>query len=311
MLLLHTTENEKKFYLRQALWARDTPGLMDKIGEDGAKVANSGFIERAAFIQSSAEVHMLIRVIFDFTISQLIPDQTEIFLRFHRSEPKQCLLAKEGDFRIELTKAKLLVPRLQLTTDALRRNHTILAARGMRFTSKRLSVRSIVVSKNDQNCDWAPVSGSLPDRIYIFQTLNSAYNGNIAKNPFNYQSFDLKRVQVYKNGESLPLTQAVQLSAQEAMLLYTLSMDAINRPQSLSFNAFEYLYGYMIICVDLTNDTSAGMSNYNNPKENGTVRITLDYDQPLKEAITVFCIMEESDVLLMDANRNPKWVGIS
>lgn len=307
MLLLHTTLQEKAYYLRQALWFTDTAGMFDKIGKDEAGAANEGYTDRAAFINKSAPVHILIKVLPDFKLKQLLPDQTEVFVRFHRASANSCLLAESGDFEIKISQARLLVSRVELTDTAHKQYAGLLSSRGLRLPATRFSTKARVVSKNDQNVDWTPISGQLPRRIYIFQMLNSAYNGEVSKNIFNYQFFGLKKIQLFKNGESVPLAQGIDTEMDNAQLLYTMSMDALNRPEAISFNSWKYRHGYFVAVFDLTRDRSAGMSNYDNPVDTGTIRVKINYRDPLEDAVMLFCMSEEHTSLQMDSQRFPSW----
>lgn len=247
LMLLHATPSEKKFLLRQALWRDDTPGMLDKIGTDEAGVANQGFLDRASYVQESVESSITIKVLTDFQLHQLIPHQTEVFFRFHRSDPGLCLLAEEGEYKIKITQARLLVSKSQLFPAALSSCEAVLARTGLSLPASRLSARTRIVSKNDQNCDWTAISGTIPKRLYIFQVLNSAYNGAISKNMYNFQVFNMERIQVFRNGTSIPCTQAIDLDSDEAQLLYTMSMRAVNRSDTPIFNSWAFRHG--IFCA--------------------------------------------------------------
>ena len=80
---------------------------------DDTGLQNKGFKERAALLQKSAEAHVFAKVLLDVVINGIIPDQTEILLRFHRNNSKLCLMAKDGDYNIKVTQAKLFVSRYQ------------------------------------------------------------------------------------------------------------------------------------------------------------------------------------------------------
>lgn len=307
LMLLHATPEEKKYLLRQALWRDDQAGMFDIIGKDAAGVGNQGFLDRAAYVQGSIESSITMKVLMDFSVRQLIPNHTEIFYRFHRSDPNMCLLAENGDYKIKITKARLLVMRCQLSPGALSACYSLLGKGGIYFPGFRLSARTRIVSKNDQNCDWTAISGKIPKRLYIFQILNSAYNGAIDKNIFNFQVLNLKRIQVFRNGVGLPCAQPIELDSDDGQLLYSMSMRALNRSESISFNSWQFRHGFFVVCYDLTADFSAGMSNYDNPTSFGTVRIIMDYSEPLSEPVTVFCVSEESAVLHLDATRKPTW----
>lgn len=235
-MLLDTSPEEKRHYLRQALWFPDTPAFMDTI--DGAEDAtNRGFNERAAIVAYSKKFTVFTKVVLDFSLSQLIPDQTEMFFRFHRSSPDICLMATSGEYRILITQARLIVSKVNLTTTAHGPISRMLTSRGLSLPSVRRELRSKMVSKNDQNCDWIPFTGPIPRRVYFFQLLNTAYNGAIDKNIFNFQTFDMKRIQLFRNGESLPLDQPLETTNSVPLLLYMFTLNAVNKPENITFGS--------------------------------------------------------------------------
>lgn len=307
LMLLHATPQEKKYLLREALWRDDQAGMFDVMGTDEAGAANQGFLDRAAYVQSSIESSITIKVFGDFSVRQLIPSQTELFYRFHRSDPNTCLLAKNGDYKIKITQARLLVSKSNLSPGALAACNSLLAKGGIFLPGSRLSAKTRIVSRNDQNCDWTAISGKIPKRLYIFQILNSAYNGAIDKNMYNFQTFNLKRIQVFRNGTSLPCGQPIELDGDDGQLLYTMSMRSLNRSESICFNSWQFCHGFFVVCYDLTADFGAGMSNYDNAAGFGTVRIVIDYDEPLSDTATIFCISEESAALHLDTGKKPSW----
>lgn len=305
-ILTGCNEKELNYYLRQALWRKDSAALFDQTVIKG-NVANKGFVERYEYIANSKTFSMLSKLVTDFTINRLIPEQTEISLRFHRAPPSLCLLCKSGEYKIELQSAELLVPRCSLTSKGLASVHQLMKTKGLMYPSTRATIRTKVVSKNDQNCEWVPFSGNLPKRLYMFQISQAAFNGKIDKNIFNFQHFNLSQVCVMRNDESVPFAVAIPVDVSEANLLYMTSVMALDDPTKIHYNAWEFTHGYMLMCFDLTSDVSASSEEYLNMKHSGTLRVKLDYAKPLDQPITVFCIGEFDDVLVMDSNRNVHW----
>lgn len=142
--------------------------------------------------------------------------------------------------------------------------------------------------------------------MFIFQVSQSAFNGDIKHNPFYFQHFNLSRISVLRNDESYPMAMAIPVDTSEPYLLYTTTINALNDPTKVHFNAWEFAEGYMLMCFDLTNDTSASTADYINASNNGTLRITLDYSSPLTEPINVFCLAEFDDILTIGSNRTAK-----
>jgi len=304
-LLMNTTKNEKEYYLRGALWRKDEAGMMDILSYDIEEGANKGYVDRAAYIQQSRECPIFMKLLYDFKMSNVLPPQTEVFIRLHRTPASSCLMAKTGDYKIKLTKAKIYVPKFKLSPQGAR---VFNSRASMTCMAKKFTMTTRSVSKNDQNFSWVPVSGPMPKRIYFFQASNASYNGAWDKNIYNFQVFGLKRLQVCKNGVNTPTSQGLQISQSSPELLYAMTINSLNSPDCIYFNDWEFCNGYLVACFDLTQSGSAANANFLNPTEIGTLRIEGDYEKPLSEAITLFCLCEYDAKLKFDSAGNPQWL---
>ena len=155
--------------------------------------------------------------------------------------------------------------------------------------------------KGAQNMDWVLFNGVMPQKIYIWQVSQEAFNGKIDKNPFNFEQFGLNKIQVLVNERSMITSQPVSL--QNLNLLF---MNTIMNITEYPFYTWEFGGGYCVIVVDLTRDHSAGCNYWSEPV-NGNLRVLMDYKTPLKESIVVFCMGEFNSVLHLDPDRNPTW----
>ena len=138
--------------------------------------------------------------------------------------------------------------------------------------------------------------------------LQEAYNGQQNKNPFNFQPFDLTKLQVFHNGRSLPYSQGLtKLDGKDYLKFYMSTLMSINSPETFKIGYNEYQSGYFIVAVDVSSDFSAGC-DYNNIDEFGSLRITADFKEPLANAITFFCLGETQETLRIDRDRNPTFL---
>lgn len=305
-ILSGCTNRELACFVREALYRRDVAGAMEE-QEVAGDIRNMGYVERAELVKNSSRVEMMVKFGLDFTIDRLIPDQTEIFVRFRRAPAQLCLMAKKGQFKLRINTASLLVQKVVLTHEGLRQSHSLLSSRGLTYPSVRCSMRSKVVSKNDQNCEWVPFSGILPKRIFIFQISQAAFNGDITKNIYNFQHFNLKQIHVAQNDEGVPLSSAVQIDWNSPGLLYLISTLALGDASKVHYDSWDFANGYALMCFDLTSDKSAFNDNYVSALSSGTLRIRLDYDQPLSEPISIICVGEFDAQLVIDKDRNVSW----
>ena len=299
--LLYQSPDAKNNALKTAGWYPDSTGLFDNM-----TMMNKGFTERKSLAGFSNNMELFGRVMLDTSFpARVLPVQTEFTLRFNRSNPNMCLMAKTGSYRIKINDAKIYALKMRLTDDALQRHHQILASEGVNYPMLRYETRTMTMMKGSQNLDWVSVSGVMPQKIYIWQLAQDAFNGQIDKNPYNFERFGMSKIQVLVNEHSMIASQPTRLDddSKHTALLY---MNTILNTTEAPFTYDDFCWCYCVIVVDLTRDRSAGC-NYTSDPVTGNLRILMDYNKPLKESIVVFCMAEYNDTLHLDANRNPSW----
>jgi hypothetical protein len=269
--------------------------------------SNLPFINRSLRANSSKIIDTVTNVMLDMNIkSRVLPVQTEVRLNFNRSDPSFFLMCKEGSFRLEIVDAKLYALKMKLTEQALLRHNAILSGGGVSYPATRYDIRTLSTMKGAQNVDWAPFSGLMPQKIYVWQITQKGYNGNISVNPFKYTDFGLNKVQILMNERSMLTSQPIKCDHNRSlsMLMY---MNTVLNTGAAPFSPMMFEMGFTIIVTDLTRDHSAGC-NYVGEPENGNLRILLDYKEPLKESIVVFYMAEFNSTLHLDEHRNPRWI---
>jgi hypothetical protein len=314
--LLYTTPDEKKTILQGACWSPDDAGLFDRItgpvkkdakGKVIPQIKNSGFEYRGEVFGDSKLVTLYARLSLNVIFDRLLPPQTEITLRFIRKPVTFTLLAaKDSSFKLKIHDAKLHASRVQLKGSQNLLYNRMLSSKGFSYPALGISTRTKTVSVGDQNFEWIPFRGELPRRLYFFQTSQDAFNNKIELNPFNFQPFHISNFQIFRNELSVPLMQGfTDVSGSGLMPTYIQTYCSVNS-QAFPIRYADYSLGYMIFAVDLTNDRSSGCG-YDNPRIDGALRLIVDYSEPLKKPITIFCVGEFNSNFKIDANRNIIW----
>ena len=197
--------------------------------------------------------------------------------------------------------------RVKLFESAHREFEIFLNSRGFLYTGTNPIVRTKTISKGDQNLDWTPFTGKLPQRIYMWMISQEAYNGHQDKNPYNFKPFGITKLQVFHNGRSLPYSQGLTKLDDTYLKYYMTTLTSINSPETFKIGYEDYEFGYFIVAVDVSSDFSA-CCDYDNIDEFGSLRITADFKDPLTNAITFFCLGETQETLKLDAHRNPSFL---
>jgi hypothetical protein len=219
MNLLHQSRDAKETTLKAAGWYPDSAYTFDSMDI----TANDGWKNRAALAQKSGEIHLVSRVMLDFSLTaRVLPVQTELAMRFNRTSPSFCLMAKSGEYKIRINEAKLYVLKMTLTEQALQRHTQMLADGGVKFPALRFNTRTLSMVKGAQNVDWVPFNGVMPQKIYIWQLSQEAFNGKINKNPFNFQTFNLGKIQVLMNERSMITSQPTTTESKNLLCMNTM-----------------------------------------------------------------------------------------
>ena len=307
--LLYYSHSATKYYLETGnLWYLDDSGRfnnIDLLAED----RNQGMKDRQSICGDSKKVWLCTKLMLNTQLTRLIPSQTEVTLKFHRSPTGFCLLAKKGkEYKIKICDAKLQVNRVKLFESAHRSFEKTLQSSGFFYPGTNPVIRTKTISRGDQNIDWTPISGKLPQRIYLFMIKQNAYNGMQNVNPYNFETFNLSRLQIFVNGRAVPYSQGItQLPGNNYLKFYMTTLASINSPESFKISYFDYHLGYFIVAVDLSTDLSAGCE-YDNIDENGSLRIVADFKRPLEQTISFFCLAEVQEILRIDSNRKPSFL---
>jgi hypothetical protein len=199
--------------------------------------------------------------------------------------------------KLKIMDARLYVTKVKLTVGLPKLMH---------YPAQRFMGKVKTLAKGEQNLDWAVYTGRRPRRLYVLQLDQSSYNGSFQMNPFNLQTFKLRRVQVLFNDLSLPTNMGTTFGDDDIFRCYLNTYKAINNSAAWDISIDAFKYGYFLYVVDLTNDHSAN-SDYKGVEKNGALRLLIDYSVPLSKPISVMCFAEFDDVLTIDENGHPKW----
>lgn len=149
-------------------------------------------------------------------------------------------------------------------------------------------------------------NGQLPTRIVLGCVDNRAFNGDLARNPFNFQNFGLKEVSVYLDGQNNGVKALVtnfengQLVA--AYISLFSGLGKFNRDEGNSISRSDFGRGFALYAFDLTSDLTDNESF--NLARHGTVRIDMSFGAALESTVTVVAFAEFENILEIDRNRN-------
>ena len=297
--LLGLQQEAKDTYIERGnLWLKDTADEMDNA--DAKAGSNDGLKKRRGFITLSKVVHLMGRLHLDlWQQGKYLLNGVKVNLRLDRAAPTFSLL---GAGKIQLTDAILLVRKVRvserITNDINARINTTPA----KYNVRRVEVKSFIIhagtlSKTEDHV----ITGQLPKRVIVGFVSNAAFNGTADTNPFNFQHFDLNRIDLKIGGQGLysrPLKPdfAKEEYLREYMNLYQGLGQNSGLEQLCEIGYEDFATGYAFFPFDFTPDLDSN-ADVDHPIKYGNIRIELQFSTALPATVNVILYCEYDNAI--------------
>lgn len=320
-----------------SLWEKDTAGHMDDAlttaptqkksvfpvtGTDTKKVEiiatdlafplpadgeNEGLRKRRDAIENSKKITLIDRLYVDlFQQDRFIPNGVDIRLRFNRAKPAFHLMAHTGSSgKISILSMLLWVRKVKPTATVLNAINERLNSESAKFPLRRVEVKTFTIPQGTQSKITDHLfQGQMPKRIVLGFVENAAFNGDLAKNPFNFKNANVKKLDVSINGETITTRPfepdfTNDLYLRSYLSLYQgLGKFGEDWAPDISFE--EYKDGYTLWCVDFTKDQEAQLDKFH-LIETGNLRIEVQFSQ--NTATTLNCLVYAEFDNLLEINK--------
>ena len=268
-------------------WYKDEANKMED-------ATNKGFIARMDITKDSKETTLIGPVYLDFLRqSRFLISQTDMRLKFTLSKPDFALLGlgAESDFKFNITKAVLRVRRVTVNPSVINGHAVGLQKDNAIYPVLHTDISNFTIPKGQSNYtkdNLYPLQA--PKMLMVAMVDNDAFNGNYAKNPFNFQHFNLSRLGLFANGIAIPGRPVTpDFKNKSYAESYIAMMDAyhyLNTDDTNGITYEEFGGGFTVYAFDLTPDKSA-TSSYKHAITMSNLRLELKFDETLPVTINV------------------------
>ena len=301
----------KQSQLTASLFYKDTAGKMDKPNPRAPNAAdkNDGLATRASFAAESNEIDMIGRIHSDiFFQERYMLNEVNTKIKLTRNKDAFCLMAT-GDqhFKIVIVAASLLIRKVKISPSVFLAHAKTLETGTAKYPIRRVICKTFTIPVGYRDISHEKLfTGQLPVRLVIGCVDNRAFNGDLARNPFNFQHFSLGELSVYLDGQlhgikPLKLDYRRNQYVAAFVSLYS-GTGKDNKDEGNDISRSEFAEGYALYAYDLTPDLSE--ADHFNLSRQGTVRIDLKFDAALGNTVTVIAYAEFENVIEIDRNRN-------
>ena len=292
--LLSYSPDTKQTKLRAQGYIEDSTNLFDTSND-----TNLGYTARKKMFAESVWVNFKIPLHNDLmSADRDLPPNVKMMITLQRSPDTFCLikpLTNTDDYSIILEDICLSLVKCE-PSDHIEHAYETSLKQNMIPTipMERNFIKSYTVQKNtnDLSCYNIIFGRQLPTNVYVFMIDQTAFNGDVNKNPFNFKHNDMSEASLVVNGVNEPSEMyKLDYKNNKTVDLYSsfLENTGIGQFEDIThgIKLEDYYGGFFVLAWDRTPLKLNGLftSQYN---ESGSMNINLRTRSSLSNNITVF-----------------------
>ena len=277
----------QKSHMKLMGWSKDQTGKFED-------ESNKGFVERQKWTADSKLCELYGPLYLDFCRqSRFLISQTDMRIRFLPSKPEFALNAygSTSDFKVKLESVTLHVRRILLNPSVINGHAAGLNKQNALYSINHTQIINFTIPAGQKSYVKDRLFPLQAPKLLIVGMLdNEAFNGSIKRNPFYFQHFDLNKIALYREGESIPgrpFTPDFDLKHYSRSYANTMqTFHYFNSDDTNGLTYEEFGDGYTLYAYDLTADNDIG-APYRHAIASNNLRLELYFKKNLPKTINV------------------------
>ena len=243
-----------------------------------------------------------------FNTKFLLPHKIEMKINLQRHDHTFYMMdGTAHGYRIVIEDITLRVPYAIVTDEIFMKIERGISAHGAKMPVSRIGIIEDTIAKGTTIATiQGLIKGNMPDQVYIAMVENGVTKGDKAKNPFNFQHFNLKEYEIRAAGRTFP-NNRMPLDFDNGQylpawldLMRTMDMESDGFGSLIDYE--DYPDGFTIIGVDLTAALPSDVDVKPAPLE-GELSVKLWFENELAQAVSILVFGVYSDEIIIDQNR--------
>ena len=243
-----------------------------------------------------------------FAQNKMLPGRNEFRIKFHRNDPSFCLMAVDANENYQITTDEMVLKMKHCEiAPHIRESHAkALISRRIKYPMTKVEMKFFTrgSGRNDLS-EPNLVNGTLPKRIIIGLVRSDAFNGNLTKNPFNFNHFNVQNIVLRKNGTPMPFEEISLDYANDCYLQGYMSLivatGKLYEDQGFSIPPYQYPSGYALYAFDLSDSTKCNTVDL---IQEGKLSLEIKLSEATTESVTTVCYLEYNSILELDNEGN-------
>ena len=197
--LINSSHEAQKYRLQAEGWFKDD---YEHIDED-APNDNKGLVARQKYCAESPDIILIGRPHVDmFHIDKLLPPGIDMSMKFLPNDDKFIFMSTEGaNFgpKLVIKEMNLIIHTKQLSDATELAHRALVREKNMRLPYTRVMMKHVAIPSGSSTiCLDNIFTGGLPDLVVMGFVSDTAFAGSYTDNPFNFQNFKVKRMDMYR-----------------------------------------------------------------------------------------------------------------
>ena len=305
--MLNNGDDGLDTYMRLAGWCKDTPKHFESLQ------FNDGMAKRMTFFHGDQKPRMeMIGKIFHplFFQEKAIPTQVTMTILMNKADEKFFLMHEEGNFKLNIMEAVLMVQKVQ-TVPGIQRtiNQMLDDGHPIPYFLNTPTMNFMTIEEGSSQFTRDNLFlGKLPQRIMLAMVETEAFQGRRDKNPFNFQHFGLTEICLYKDGSPYP-RPPIKLDIDNGVCAeaYHHFMTSLNAaytrwiPGKLTLQ--EYMHGNTLFSYDTSPDQLGSVHPGSIHGATSNVRLEMKFKAALTKNVTLLIYSEEEYLMEIRKDR--------
>ena len=294
----------KSTHLTAALYYKDTPGKLNSVDPD----ENEGFQKRQEKASVGRGVDMMGRLHCDvFHQQRYLLNGVDVKIRLTPSKSAFNLMSAANAYKSNITHASLFVRKVRLNPSVTLAHAKALEQGTVKYPLKRVVVKTFSVPTGNV--------GAVQDNLFLSQTPNrlviglvdsGAFNGESARNPFDFATHSLSFLSLYLDGKQVP-SKPLQPNFAEDQYVRSyfnlmVASGQANQDTGSNISRDDFAQGFALYSMDLTPSLLDDSQLFELVKS-GALRMELKFTQPLPRSVTVVVWAEMDSMIEIDRTR--------
>ena len=294
--LLSFSAAAKQQNLRYHGFSLDSAGKFDTVVKTKNNHPNKGFVDRAKLFCNGEYFHFSVKLRIDLAnVDQYLQPGVQLRFEIERNLDSFALLSDVGNdtsYEFDIKDSSIHFDKMIPTAQYLKHFEDSISKTKLVYSYDKSSVYNHLYPTGISDLSIYSLfhTDKLPTYFVLGLVANDAYNGTMAKNPFNFKNFDLKEFYFLVNGAPVP-TQPIKMDVTSKDYHHVFvdqfldKLQIKNSNSDIGLSAEDWINGSFLWIVDLNNDKCSNFHEHQSTP--GTIHLKMQTKTPLPETVTL------------------------